>query len=138
MGAWAVTHLFLVALWGGVVLAELVLEALAWARRLELRPVAEAHYFIDLFVEIPLLVAVVTTGVVLALKHPALSPWHWVKFAMAAAALLDNVVCVVWVRRRHHAATDSERDHWHNRIRMTFAGIPLGIAAATLGLWLAH
>jgi hypothetical protein len=99
-GVLAVMHLIALAGWGGVVATEAVIE-IAPFRLPELHPAAiRFHYWIDLLVELPLVLLVVATGVALALLTPALTVLHAVKIAFGAAAVTVNVFCILVVVRR--------------------------------------
>src|SRR3990172_7444557 len=134
-------HLMLLALWGGVVLAESVVEL--WGRRREelVRPAAVFHYWIDLLVETPLLVLVVASGLVLLLAADRLSWLHLVKVAAAATAISANGYCIVQVIRRYRALRDGADTpallaHTRRVFLSAAAGMPPAAAAAALRLFL--
>ncbi|MBI5493600.1 MAG: hypothetical protein HY904_01155 [Deltaproteobacteria bacterium] len=129
-------HLFLLGLWGGLVLGEIVLELTA-TDEASRRHAARLHYWLDLCVELPLLVGVVSSGVVLAWLVWPLSWLHGVKLALAGVALGCNAVCVVLVIRRRQTQGD-DLLRWARRVRWTGAGIPFGAAALGMGLWFFH
>jgi len=136
-------HFGLLAFWGGVVATEAVLELYPF-RRWDLHPQTVAfHYWIDLLVELPALCGVVATGLVLVFLAWPLSGLHWLKLVCAAGAVTANLVCVVLVLRRKRLLTDgaSEEDLWgctRHVLLSAKIGLPLGLTAAALGLWLAH
>ena len=138
----ALTHLILLGLWGGVVATEAVLE-LYPRRRMEMHPYTiRAHYWIDLLVELPILLGVALSGMVLlGLSWPP-TPWHLIKICCGGLAVGANLVCIVLVLRRHKmlAHGDDDKALWSatRRISLTAVmGIPLALAAAILGFWLA-
>jgi len=127
-------HLILLALWAGVVAAELVLEDLGRRNR-ELRaPAARIHLWIDLLVELPLVLGVLASGVVLAALRWPLSPVHWAKIALAAVAIVANLICIALVIRRHR-----RQAHGLTRrlIPLVAVGLPAALLAAGLGFALA-
>ena len=96
----AMIHLVVLSLWGGVVATEAVIELYPF-RHLEMHPASiRLHYWIDLLVEAPLVLAVVVTGVVLLWRIDPITPLHLVKVGFAAAAIAVNVFCIAVVVRR--------------------------------------
>lgn len=127
-------HLILVSLWGGLVTAEVIIE---FAARDEttLRVVARFHYLIDLLAEIPLLVGVLITGALLALKAWPLTYLHWIKITAGSIAIGSNLYCGGLVVRRHRQLGDTFLlRKYHRRIIATGAGVPFALIAAYLGL----
>src|SRR3990170_4694466 len=93
-------HLLLVGVWFGIVGAEAVIELLP-DRHPTLRSAADTfHYFIDLFVELPLLLGVTATGLVL-LDGRGIDTRLALKLGGAALALAANFACVAIVIARH-------------------------------------
>jgi hypothetical protein len=127
-GVIALLHLILVAAWAGLVLAELVLE-LVGARRPEAqRFVADVHYMIDLFLELPILLGVLATGGWL-LRGATFDTALAVKVACGLAAVLANLVCVALVIARHRGARATRAI-----FGTAMFGIPPALLAAYLGL----
>jgi len=139
----SVLHLVCLSLWGGVVATEAVIELYSFRQR-EMHPVAiRLHFWIDLWVELPLLLAVAGTGVVLAAMAWPLSTTHLIKIGCGAGAIAANLVCVVLVLRRGRQlkAGASDAELWRTTRRIVgcaAAGLPLAATAAVLGLGLAH
>jgi hypothetical protein len=134
-------HLMSLCLWGGVVATEAVIEVLPF-RRHELHPAAiRLHYWIDLLVELPLVIGVSVTGTTLLLLIQEVTTLHLVKVAFAAAAVLVNLFCIaVVLRRARHLDRGAETKLWRAS-RVVLACFALGLAcaavAATLGFRLA-
>ena len=124
------THIFLLGIWLGCV---------AWKNDDTRKGAAEAHYWIDLLVELPVLVGVVATGLFL-LRDAHLTGLLVAKIALGSAAVLINLVCVVFVMRRRNAAEKGDiaaLRRWANRVNWTFPfGVPCGLAAFAIGLHL--
>ncbi|MCU0304141.1 MAG: hypothetical protein MUC56_08805 [Thermoanaerobaculales bacterium] len=96
----AMMHLIALSGWGGVVATEAVIEVAPFRWR-ELHPAAiRLHYWIDLLVELPIVLTVVATGIALAVTTPALTGLHAVKIAFGATAVAVNLLCIVVVVRR--------------------------------------
>jgi len=135
MDAWRSAHLIVLGLWGGLVAAEGVVELAPRsdeARRFS----AELHYWMDMLVELPVLAAVLATGVVLAARAWPLSPLHWVKIAAGLVAVSANLGCVAHVVLRRRRIGDlSQLRHHGRRVRLTASvGLPFAAVALYVGL----
>jgi hypothetical protein len=134
----AMVHLIVLSLWGGVVATEAVVEVVPF-RRPELHAAAiRFHYWIDLLVELPLVVAVIATGAALALSIDHLSGLHIIKILFGATAVTVNLFCILVVvrRGRHLDRGESGEPLWRaSRIVLGCfaAGLLAAAAAATLG-----
>jgi len=134
----AMVHLIMLSLWGGVVATEAVIEVYPFRRR-ELHPAAiRFHYWIDLLVELPLVLAVVATGTALAFSIDELSGLHVIKIllgAIAVAITLFCIVVVVWRVRRLNRG-DADEPLWRaSRVVLVcfVVGLLAAAGAATLG-----
>jgi hypothetical protein len=128
-----VAHLFVLGLWGGLVLAELVIEVGARTAD-ELRTAAELHYRLDLLLEVPLLLSILATGGALVARTP-LDRLLIVKIVAALVAIALNLFCVGLVVARRRAADDPARlERLSRAVRWTAVGVPFGLAALVLGL----
>jgi len=127
-------HLILVSLWGGLLLAEIAIELLGrdnTGRRIS----ARLHYWIDLFVEIPLVTGVVATGAILL--APLWPPPRLlaIKIILGLIAIVFNLSCVGLVIRRYRKSGDNAAlDRLGHSIRFTVLGLPFGLAAFYLGI----
>ena len=140
----ALVHLTLLGLWGGVVAAEAVLELMPHQRQDAAlhRATIRVHYWIDLLVELPLIVAVVGSGAALLLMAQAVTALHLLKVGCAGVAVAANLACIVMVLRRARSLRreDPEPLLWRLSRRIKFSavvGIPFALAASGMGLWLA-
>jgi hypothetical protein len=125
-------HLIFLSLWGGVVAAEFVVELAL--RRGHAREAAVAHYWIDLLVEGPLLLAVLITGGLLLQRAWPPSTLHVVKIACALVALAINSWCVLMViARRRSLGDDRAFAHYQRRVFFAGVGAPFALAAAWIG-----
>ena len=96
----AMAHLIMLSLWGGVVATEAVIEIYPFRKRELHAATIRFHYWIDLLVELPLVLAVVTTGIALLLLTDPVTPLHLVKIGFGGAAVAINLFCIVVVVRR--------------------------------------
>ncbi|MBI5480513.1 MAG: hypothetical protein HY906_16770 [Deltaproteobacteria bacterium] len=135
-------HLVLVALWGGVVATEAVIELLPLRRRELHAPTIRQHYWIDLLVELPLILGVVASGAWLAVRVWPLSVTHLVKLGCVLVPLAANLTCIALVvrRKRRLDAGETEAELWrgtHRIFASAAVGLPFALVGAGLGLWLA-
>lgn len=136
MDAAHLIHLMLVCTWGGLVLAEVVLEGMA-TEAVSQRAAARLHFLMDAVLEAPLLLGVVASGAWLAWRGWPLSGLHLVKIGLALLAITANLICMRWVVLRRHAQGNALA-RLSASIRWTGVGIPVGTAALVLGLLLGH
>ncbi|MFI5360375.1 MAG: hypothetical protein ACHQ49_00275 [Elusimicrobiota bacterium] len=89
-------HLVSLGIWLGIVATEAVIELLP-RRQPDLLPcTARMHFWIDLCVESPALIAVLATGLCLAFAAP-MNARLALKVASGSAAVLANVICIALV-----------------------------------------
>ncbi|MHB8873774.1 MAG: hypothetical protein ACYC8T_08830 [Myxococcaceae bacterium] len=129
-------HLVFLSVWAGVVATEEVVEVLPRRRPELARAAASFHYYIDLLVELPVLLGVLVTGALLLGSHPV-STLLLVKVSCGAFAVAANLFCIAMVVSRHRAADD----RLEARTRFVFLsaalGMPPAVAALILGASLA-
>ena len=135
-------HLIVLSLWGGVVATEAVIEIYPF-RRPELHAAAiRFHYWIDLLVELPLVLAVIATGVALLLLTDPVTPLHLVLIGFGGATVAINLFCIVVVVKRgqqleRHADDESLWRSSRTVLACFAIGLLCAAGAATLGFWLA-
>jgi hypothetical protein len=130
----ALLHLVFVSMWGGLVLAEIVVEILGDKNEARRAHAATLHFWIDVLIEIPLLVGVVATGGLLVAATP-LDRDLIVKLVAAAIAIAANLYCaaaVVLRYTRRESAAAVQRLRW--RVRASAIGFPFAAVAAYIGL----
>src|SRR5215471_6727767 len=91
-----VAHLVALGVWLGVVITEVLFE-FTGSDADSLRAAARFHYNVDKFGEVPILCAVVITGLALTVRAWPLTPLHFVKIATSLIAVGANVICTMWV-----------------------------------------
>ncbi len=138
----AMLHLMVLSLWGGVVATEAVIEIYPFRNR-DIHPATiRLHYWIDLLVEAPLVLAVVVTGASLLYLTRPITPLHLLKVGFAGAAVAVNIFCIVVVVRRGRRLEQSVADDrlW-KASRVVLACFAVGLlcaaVAATAGFNLA-
>jgi len=90
----AMVHLIMLSMWGGVVATEAVIEIYPFRRRELHAATIRFHYWIDLLVELPLVLAVIATGIALLLLTDPVTPLHLVKVGFGGAAVAINLFCI--------------------------------------------
>ena len=96
----AMVHLIMLSLWGGVVATEAVIEIYPFYRRELHAATIRFHYWIDRLVELPLVLAVVATGISLVLLTDEITTLHLVKIGFGSVAVAINLFCIVVVVKR--------------------------------------
>jgi hypothetical protein len=127
-------HLICVALWGGIVLAEVVVEVFGYLKE-ETQTVAQLHYWIDVLFELPLIAAVLVTGALLTAQAWPPQPLLTAKIGAGLIAISINLYCAVFVVLRHRHLQDAHRALAYRRhVMLSVAGGPFAAVAAFLGL----
>ncbi|MBT3218800.1 MAG: hypothetical protein HN348_06890, partial [Proteobacteria bacterium] len=93
------------------------------------------HYWIDLLVELPLVLTVVATGLVMLIALWPLTWLHFIKIGLALVAVVANIYCITQVIERHRGSPDGPHT---GRIYFSGAAIPFALVAAMIGLLWFH
>jgi len=134
----AMLHLIMLSMWGGVVATEAVIEILPFRQRELHAATIRFHYWIDLLVELPLVLAVIATGVGLWILTDPVTPLHLVKIGLGGAAVAVNLFCIVVVVKRGRRLESDADDGTLWRASRTVlacfaAGLLCAAGAAILG-----
>jgi len=134
----AMVHLIMLSLWGGVVATEAVIEVYPFRRRELHAATIRFHYWIDLLVELPLVLAVIATGAALFFLTDEVTPLHLVKVGLGGAAVAVNLFCIIVVVKRGRQLVRNSDDGplWRaSRVVLACfaAGLLCAAGAATLG-----
>ena len=137
MDPWSDAHLLALGAWAGLVAAEVVVELGGRLETEHRNAVARFHHLIDRYAEIPLLVAIVVTGLGL-LGQAALDATLALKVACALGAIGANAYCAVIVIRRGHAARRGDDPAVIDALtagvfRTVYVGVPLALVALGIG-----
>jgi len=139
----AIIHLVFLSLWGGVVATEAVLELYPYRRRELHSHSIRYHFWIDLLVELPLILGVIASGLTLVILAWPLSTLHLLKISAAAVAVSANLICVLIVFRRRKSLEQGAEDKklWGLTRRIVLCaviGLPFAGMAGCLGFYLAY
>lgn len=130
-------HIVALSFWIGVVGAEFVIERSRSESKQHGFSVANNHFWIDVLLEIPAVLVVLTTGV-LMLWNMELTPLLAVKAGLGAFAAVSNLICIVPVTLRRRAANRGQladvRRHSKTIDVISLLGIPAAAVALLLGL----
>jgi hypothetical protein len=129
-------HMIALGMWLGVVITEVLFEFAASDAE-SLRAAARFHYNVDLYGELPILVAVLLTGMMLAVRAWPLTPLHVLKIATSLVAVGSALVCVRWVFERRRIEDANELLRFRRRI-WTLASIAAVFATPALYLGLVY
>lgn len=135
--AW--THVFLIGGWAGCVAVEGVLELSARGDAALRAPVARFHDSIDRTFEVPLVLAVLATGLMQLDLGRLAQGEYALKVGAGLAAVLVNLLCVVpVVRRKRLAEQGAAPGALQAQTRLVLlafkVGLPCGLLALYLGL----
>ena len=129
-----VAHLIALGMWLGVVITEVLFEFAA-SDAASLRAAARFHYNVDKFGELPILLAVVVTGTILAVHSWPLTPMHFIKIAASLVAVGANLICTMWVFQRRSIEDMKVLLGFRRRIwSLAAVGAAFGTLALYLGL----
>lgn len=130
-------HLLVVGMWTGLVGAEVILE---WMCRegAAARTAAQVHFWLDLLIEAPLVLAVcVTGGVLLRDAWPPSSLLGW-KLAAGAIPIISCTFSIIFVLQRHRTLDDPVAlAVGRRRVLLSALAVGPGLVALYLGLRLA-
>ena len=129
-----VAHLMVLSVWLGVVVTEALFE-FSGSDAESLRAAARFHYTVDKYGELPILLGVVVTGLILTARAWPLTSLHWLKIVASLVAVGSNLLCAVWVMQRRRVQDADLLLGFRRRIWGTAAvGVVFGTVALYLGL----
>jgi hypothetical protein len=127
-------HVIFLGLWGGIVASETVIEFSARSDE-DHRQAARLHYWIDLFVEAPVLLGILATGGWLAWRIWPPTGLLWLKIGCALAVLAVNFYCLFRVvQRQQHQGDAQTLRLLARKVRSAWLSVPLAGVALYLGL----
>jgi hypothetical protein len=135
-------HILLLGSWGGCVAVEMILEFTSRKQLQKKLDISLMHPYIDYFVEIPLLLLVSLTGM-LMLDVNRLYSLYLIKICLAIIPVCINILCVIPVVLRKRAAERNDEismDRYTKFIYLafatglTFSAIRLGLGMFILGI----
>ncbi len=134
-------HFAFLAAWVGIVATEGVIELAPRFKRELHRPAMVFHYWIDLLVELPVILGIVSTGIALCFFIEKITALHIIKIALAGGAVACNLFCIfIVVKRQRIPASATEEGAWREsrKILLSFAvGCPMAVGALLIGIRLA-
>jgi hypothetical protein len=134
VGLNAFLHVLALGLWGGCVAVEMLLESSARSDPGLRAQVARYHDAIDRFIEIPILTAVLVTGLLL-LHLELLRGWYLVLVVSGSTAVLVNFLCVIPVVRRKRAVDAGDMSQVDAESRWILRAFWTGASAALIAFF---
>lgn len=134
MSGWLFVHLIFLGLWGGCVAVEMVMEFSGLKPPEQRHHVAQLHYRIDVFVEIPILIMVLLSGIMLFDAEKLSLPLYNLKIAMGLLPVVINALCVIPVILRKKASDHHNEKAMQRHTRWIFAAFFTGFAGAMAAL----
>jgi hypothetical protein len=136
-------HLFSVAAWLGVVMTELVIEVYPYKNRGLYLSTIHFHYWIDLLVELPLVLLLLGSGIVLIFLNASLDLPHILKIVTGLIPVVAcfSGICIVIRRANALKAGKKVEDLWggsRNIVIVVLIASPFFGLSFGLGLWLAR
>lgn len=134
MNAWLLAHLIFIGLWGGCVAVEMVMEFWGRAEPARKHQVAQLHFLIDLYVEVPILIMVLISGVALFDADNLIFPTYKIKIIASLIPVLINIYCLVPIIRRKYASDKNNEEEMDRNTRQVFFCFFTGLASALVAL----
>lgn len=139
MSTLLIIHICAVSFWFGVVGAETIIERSRSENKEHGYAVARNHFFIDMFLEIPVAAIVLVSGLLMLNEAHLSSPLFILKIIAGMFAVGINAACVIPVTRRKNAANKGQLDevirHSGTIDKISILGIPAGVLALSIGIF---
>lgn len=143
----AAIHLSFIMLFLGMYMVEAVMELMSYFNRRDAalrHSIIRLHFWVDLLVEIPVIIGVFATGVTMAFLVEKITMLHAIKIGLVVMFVLVAVFCPLNVIDRYRLMkknADEETLVRKSRIIIYTAGFSLSIfftGALLIGFWLAY
>jgi len=129
-------HIFAIAFWLGVLGVEFIIERGRAINEVHRYAVAQQHFKIDMFFEMPAFMVALITGLIL-IDPSQSSLLYWTKVGLGLIAVTGNVFCLVPITLRKFAADkDCRKDvlrHSRTVDRISAVAVPAGLLALFVG-----
>lgn len=134
MNIWLFIHLIFLGLWGGCVAVEMVMEFSSRNSSENKHRTAQLHYLIDLYVEAPILIMVLLSGVMLFNADNLVFPTYIVKVIAGLIPVIINILCIIPVFKRKFASDMNDEAAMEANTRLIFICFFTGLASALIAL----
>lgn len=129
-------HIFAIAFWLGVLGVEFIIEQGRALNEAHRYAVAQQHFRIDMFFEMPAFVLALITGLLL-IDPSQSSLFYWTKVGLGLVAVTGNIICLVPITLRKLAADQDRRKdvlrHSRTVDRISAVAVPAGLLALVIG-----
>ena len=127
-------HLIFLGFWGGLVLVEMILEVSLRKDLVQKHQIAQLHYRIDLYAEVPILMGVLLSGLLLLDLEKFVSTIYLAKVLTGLCPVVINMLCLVPVIKRKHASDRHDIEQMEHYTRLVFLAFFVGFAFAMVAL----
>ena len=134
MDSYLFMHLIFLGLWGGLVLVEMILEFSLRKDRAQKHLIAQMHYRIDLIAEIPILIGVLVSGLLLLNLDSLSSPLYLAKVICGLSPVIINGLCLFPVIKRKQASDHNDEASMERYTKMVFLAFGTGFFMAAIAL----
>lgn len=135
-------HLTFLSIWAVVIIIETILELAPFKNGTLLEHTINRHYKIDIYIELPLIILVILSGMALLLSIPHVTTLHVVKLAFAGVAVGAGLACINLVIKRKRILDNNEPAEKlmivSRKILKCGIGIIAGLITAAIGFYLAY
>ncbi len=133
MNGLLVLHMISLGMWAGCITVEMLLEQTHRGDFTQKKAMARIHYLIDKYVELPLLLLVLCSGFLL-LNTERLSGKYLLKVICGLWPVVINLLCLIPVFRRRHAADRNDEKSVDNYTWWIYAAFFSGLAGGAVAL----
>ena len=134
MDSFLFMHLIFLGFWGGLVLVEMILEFSLKKDLVQKHLMAQLHYRIDLYAEVPILIAVLVSGMLLLNFDRFSSSIYTAKVITGLCPVVINILCVIPVVCRKRASDRGDIASMQFHTKMIFLAFFTGFATALVAL----
>jgi len=128
-------HLFFIGVWLGLYLVETVIEIVGHKTKNHIL-VAKMHYYVDIFIEIPVFMTVLVTGLLL-FDTNKFSGLYAIKIICGLIAVSANIVCFAFVAIRNQAARSNDLERVRKispYVWIWWAALPIALVPLAIGM----
>lgn len=136
MNTFLFLHLILLGLWGGCVAVEMVLEFSTGNDIKKKHHTAQLHYLIDIYVELPILIMVLLSGLFLLSISRLTDPLYAAKVVAGLFPVVINFLCIIPVVKRKRASDKNDEPQMDRNTKLIYLAFFTGLAGAMISLGL--
>ena len=127
-------HFIFLGFWGGLVIVEMILELSLRKSLAQKHMMAQLHYRIDLYAEIPTLLGVLFSGLMLLDFEKMAVPLYATKVTLGLCPIIINGLCLIPVILRKKASDREDSEAMDKNTKLVFLAFFTGFTSAMLAL----